>query len=507
MRTVFFVAILVFAGLNANTQIHQPQRYEVELNYYDNYFTVVPAGKDGIALVRESSDRSRGSESLYEVIRLDSSLNERWSKMYDVPYDLFFRGYDYHNGSLILLFSNKYNVSKNELTLIKIDGQSGDEQRFEIPLEFSVELSHFEMVGASAIFAGYVNYRPTVFLYNLDEKRIIVLRGFYIDRSEIIQVDVDDEKQIFHVVATMRTMDRRNTVMMKSFDSQGELLINTILKPDDGYNLLYGRATTTNYGQQFIAGVFSRTKSGKEARESYSLGIFIAKVNEWGQQSINYYNYADLDNFFNYMKAGRQKRLKEKIERKKIKGKKIRFNYRLLVHEIVEREDGSYIMVGEAYYPTNIARNDVSSSYAYPHFLQTYKGFQYTHAVVVGFDSNGKLNWDNSFEINDVESLSLEKFVKVDVRPEKIILCYNFNNVIRTKIIESNEVIEGKTFNDIALKFSDDLVENNESMVGGLEEWYENYFFAYGVQKIKKLNPEANGRKRDVFFVNKIYYK
>lgn len=505
MKRFLLILIPVFSVQQLSAQIHQPERFEVEMNYYDNYYNTISAGKDGIALVRESSERGKGNEGLYEVIMLDSSLNEQWVKTYSVPYDRFFRGYDYHKGSVILLFANKYNSSKNDLSLMKIDAATGAMEKFEIALEFMVDLSHFEMVGESAIFAGYVNYKPTVFLYNLREKRIIVLRGFYMDRSEIIQVDVDDKRDIFHVLATMRTLDRRNTVMMKSFDKTGELLINTILEPEEGYNLLYGRATTTNYGQQFIAGVFSKTKSAKDSRESYSLGIFIAKVDEWGEQTVNYYNYADLDNFFNYMKAARQKKVREKIERKKIKGQKIRFNYRLLVHDIIQKQDGSYIMVGEAYYPTSISRSEVSNSYsyAYPNILNSYKGFQYTHAVVVGFDSSGKLIWDNSFEINDVESLILEKFVKVDVRPNRIILCYNYNNVIRTKIIEGNKVIEGKTFNDIALKFSDDIAENPESMVGGLEEWYDNYFFAYGVQKIKK----PDSRKREVFFVNKIYYK
>lgn len=505
MRNIIAILISFFFIPHLAAQIHQPERFEVELNYYDNYFNTISAGKDGIALVRESSERGKGNEGFYEVIMLDSSLNELWRNSYGVPYDRFFRGYDYHKGSIILLFTNKYSASRDNMLLMKIDAATGEMEKFEIDLEFMVDLSHFEMVGESAIFAGYVNYRPTVFLYNLKDKRIIVLRGFYIERSEIIQVDVDDDRDIFHVLATMRTIDRRNTVMMKSFDKNGDLLINTILEPDEGYNLLYGRATTTNYGQQFIAGVFSKTRSAKESRESYSLGIFIAKVDEWGEQTINYYNYADLDNFFNYMKASRQKKLKEKIERKKIKGKKIRFNYRLLVHDIIQKPDGSYIMVGEAYYPTSVTRSDFSYSYsyAYPNFLNSFKGFQYTHAVVVGFDSNGKLLWDNSFEINDVESIALEKFVKVDARPDSIILCYNYNNVIRTKIIEGDKVIEGKTFNDIALKFSDEVAERSNSMVGGLEEWYDNYFYAYGIQKIKK----PDNKKRDVFFVNKIYYK
>ncbi len=507
MKNYFLCLWICFSYFEMWAQIHQPQRFEVELKYSDSYFTVIPAGKDGVALVRESSEKGKLTETFYEVIKLDTALNKQWGTLYNIDYNLLLRGYDYHNGSIILLFTNKFN-NKNDLTLYRIDSETTEIEKYVIEIDFVVELSHFEMVGNSAILSGYVNYRPAVFLYDLSEKRLVALRGFYSDRSEIIQVDVDDEREIFHVMTTMRTMDRMNTIIMKSFDKQGDLLINTALKPDDGYSLLYGQATTTNYGQQFIVGAFSKAKAAQPGKESFSAGIFIAKVDEWGEQQINYYNYADLDNFFNYMKAGKQKRVKAKIERKKVKGKQARFNYKLLVHNIIQRDNGDYIMLGEAYYPTTISRSGYAPSFYYPGYAQSIKGFRYTHAVVVGFNSAGKLIWDNSFEINDVESYYLEKFVHADVQNDKIILFYNFENVIRTKIIEGEEVLEGKSFNDIVLKFSDDVVDGNDQMVGGLEEWYSKNFLAYGIQTIKKANnTDTAKRKREVFFVNKIYYK
>jgi hypothetical protein len=490
-----------------NSQIHQPERFEVELNTSDNYFTVIPAGKDGLALVRESTERGWYSDTQYEVVKLDTALNQEWANHYNIDYRLTFRGYDYHDGYIILLFASKYS-NKNELYIYRIDGITAEIESFEILLDVNVELSHFEMVGESAILAGYINYRPAVFMYNLSKKRLLALRGFYIDRSEIIQVNVDDENEVFHVLATMRTFDRVNTIMMKTFDKDGELLNDTVLKPEEDYSLLYGQATTTNSGELLIAGAFSKTRSTRQGRESYSAGIFIAKVDNWGEQTINYYNYADLDNFFNYMKAGKQKRVQARIERKKIRGKQIRFNYRLMVHTILQQENGNFIMLGEAFYPTTITRPGFGSGfYSYPSHIQSIKGFQYTHAVVAGINPEGKLIWDNSFEINDVESFRLEKFVHTDVRDKDIILFYNFKNVIRTKIIDGDKVIEGKSFNDIALKFSDDKVDSNDNLVSGLEEWYGNNFIAYGIQRLRKVGNEPGRGRRDVFFVNKMYYK
>jgi hypothetical protein len=219
---------------------------------------------------------------------------------------------------------------------------------------------------------------------------------------------------------------------------------------------------------------------------------------------MKYYNYGDLKNFFNYMKAKRAARVKQRVERRKIKGKKLRFNYRLLVHDIV-KDNGNFLMIGEAYYPKY---GSYSSFSYYPggYGNMAFEGYKYTHAVVIAFGPGGKLIYDNSFEINDVLSYRLEKLVSLNVQDGKVVLLYTYDDVIRSKIIQGNQVLEGKSFNEIELAFESDIVGNNDSEVGGLEKWYGNYFFAYGVQRIKNLGAGGADLNREVFYINKIFY-
>jgi hypothetical protein len=65
-----------------------------------------------------------------------------------------------------------------------------------------------------------------------------------------------------------------------------------------------------------------------------------------------------------------------------------------------------------------------------------FEGYKYTHAVVFGFDRRGRLIWDNSFEINDVTSYTLDQFVHVSLSDEEMALLYMYENEIRTKVIE-----------------------------------------------------------------------
>ena len=105
-----------------------------------------------------------------------------------------------------------------------------------------------------------------------------------------------------------------------------------------------------------------------------------------------------------------------------------------------------------------------------------------------------------------MQTFQLDQLVSVNLQDGKVILLYTYEDVIRSKIIQGNEVLEGKAFNEIELAFENDIVGNNNSEVGGLEKWYGDYFFAYGVQKIKNLAVTGQNISREVFYINKIFY-
>lgn len=503
MRYLMPIILFLFIS-TVQAQINQPGRYEVEMDAFDNYFTLIPADQDGLIMVRATNETGPKGDVEWDFIKLDTSLNEEWKTKYYIDSKYHFTGYDYHRGFAYLLFNNGPYI-KDNLTLLQIDLASKEPEYIEIPKDFAIELSEFEMVGESVILGGYVNYRPTVILYHLPSKKFKVLPGFYMNRSELLQIEIDDEKEIFRVITTARTLDKNNTINIKTFDKDGELMINLTLKPDRDINLLDGRSTGIHNNSQFVAGTYSQLRSARKGKESYSVGIYVARLDANGEQLINYYNYADMDNFFNYMKANKQKRIEKRIERRKIKGKEIKFNYRLLVHNIIERENGNYILLGEAYYP--VYSNRDSNPYMRSFYQPGLSGFRYTHAVLFCFNHQGKHLWDNSFEINDVTSYVLEKYVHVDAMEDKLVLLYNFENVIRTKIIKGDEVVEGKSFNDIALKFDEDEAKEEDNEMGGLKSWYSDNFFAYGVQHIRNKYNDSVDHNRKVFYVNKINYQ
>lgn len=500
-----FVLLFIILGTSvAMGQVQQPDRYEIELGMFEDEYNVLSGEENGV-LVYRSMDVFDRSNQLWRFIKLDTTLREVWKKEFYIDRGAVYRGYDYNLNTYSLLYqTDEYNA--RDMFLIQLDDYTGDTTYHTIKNLVALQLEAFEMTKNAAVIGGYYNNEPVIIHYDLRTRKSKILPGIFGHKTELVQLRVDDD--YIKVLLNERTFDRSNTLTIKTYDNQGEYLESYTFKPKEDTGLIFGRVTNLPEEGSLICGTYGGKKS------NYSRGIFFAQHNAEIKQDIHYFNYADLENFFSYMKAKRQKRVSERIERKKVKGKKIKFNYRLQVHDIMKQGD-TYIMLGEAFYPKYNSSSSYAGYSAYSggysgrnYIPSTFAGYRYTHAVLIGFDEKGKVLWDNSFEIEDVLTFQLEQFVHADVMDDKIVLLYLYENVIRTKIISGSEVLEGKLYNNLKMLFQDDVIKDKESYanIGGLDEWYDHNYIAYGVQKIKNLRDTGVKLNRRVFYINKVRY-
>ncbi len=518
VRFLFISILLVFSlpgmaqdpelGDLANEQeesfLIQPNRIEFEIEDKDGDYTIIPAQEYGLMVVADTRNKTKDS-FMWKFHMLDTALNEIWKKEMPIAFGSNFRGYDHSLGNTFLIFETS-SYKREDMKLLQFENLTGDSTWYEINTVFPIDLTFFEVVDHTVIMSGFANDRPVVLLYNVHEQKPKVLPGYYGDNSEILDIVTDDLTQTFTVVRSEKLPTRNYTVVTNTYDDQGNELLDIKLDPGADKSFIDGESTTLEDGQQYIAGTYSRKKS------EYSRGLYLAKIVNGRQQLVQYHNYADLTNFFSYMRAKRETRIKERIERRKIEDKKIKFNYRLLVHDIIDKGD-EYILVGEAYYPkysnTGVANPFFNSTWDYqrkdwynPGFL----GYKYTHAVVVSFDKAGQVKWDNSFEINDVLSYDLKDYVQVSVEDDQVVLLYIYEGLIRTKIVSGNEVVEGKSFDPVRLSFEYDVLQDSKKELEGLDRWYGKSFYAYGVQEIRNMKNENVKLDRKIFYINKIIY-
>lgn len=507
----FFLLITVMAGWHTTyAQVEQPKRYELELDKRDSPFEIIDAEADGLFLYRSTPDRERGGY-FWDFRMLNTDLEPLWDKKLQIEDDDQLLGYHAENGYVNLLYKDGYGTRDN-FHIKRFDALTGDTTMFHFVNQVGMQITQFEIFYDKMILGGEINFRPVVMMYDFETGRGTPLQGLYTDRSELLQVRPDYKNNRLVVLMQVRDNDKTYSIATKSYDRDGNLISDIKLKNKGRNSLLNGMTGFLNNGNTLVMGTYGTRMS------DYSRGLYLGRLSNEEQLSLDYFNYGELNNFFDYMKEKRQERVKERIRRRKTKGKKIKFNYRVMLHDVIETDD-QFILLGEAFYVRYSSQPNQRYSSAYSSRTplawrgnpytnpMSFSGFQYTHAVVMGFDKQGNKLWDNSFEINDVEMLNLEQVVNATVEGNRVVLLYLFENVIRSKIIEGNEVVEGKTFNDLRLKFEDDVAQKTDSELTGLSHWYGQNFYAFGVQKIKNLRNEGVKLNREVFFINKVRYQ
>jgi hypothetical protein len=495
--SIFIIAVIA-ATLPGNAQqVLQTNRYELFSPRDEGNFEVLPAHESGIFLYRRVGTHTQDH---LQLIKLDTAFNEQWKGFLPIDNRFVLVGKRVEANKLYLLL-RYHDFTRNNFQLFSIDVATGDFTMRDIKNFIPFTPTEFQVTQKGAVMGGYYNQVPVVVYYGFESGRARVLPGLLNESGDLTQVKAYADGT-FDVLISARNYKGQNTIFIKSYDENGDLLRNFALDPTDNSHLIFARSMKTANNLEIVAGVFGGRNS------LYSRGLFLAGIDIEGNQQLRYYNYGDLENFFNYMKAKREARVKERIERRKVKGKKTRFNYRFLVHEIVPFKN-QYILLGEAFYPKYKSMDHSLSPFFYsagglPSNMmrdgRIFDGYHYTHAVVMGFDQSGNLLWDNSFEINDVKTFTLEQFVKLEVQGDRIALLYLYDNELRTKIIQDDQVLEGKSIEGIKTSFDRDVVRNDQMSMNKLEYWYKGYFYAYGVQEIAN----AERGKRRVFFINKI---
>jgi hypothetical protein len=476
---------------------------EISIGSSIESYSVIPLDTAGIALYRSFMGPDQNQ---IEITRLDTALQVIWKGFLPVPRELSLVIAKTVSNKIYFFFEDKSSNSRT-FQVFAVQIKNGGYVSYPIKTIIAFKATDFVANKNALLIGGYFNFRPIVLFYSLKDRRSKILPGFLNEPGEIIQINTSDNS--VDVIISAKNNIKKKCLWIRHYDEAGDLTKTVVLEPDENKNLIFGRVAKTDNDNQVIAGVY-----GKNSQ--YSRGVFVAEVNQYGEYVIRYYNFADLHNFFNYMKAKREKRVKERIERRRIKGKKTKFNYRFLVHELIPYGN-QFIMLGEAFYPTySNGFNNYNPSLLGPSpwsygisnrnfYNNSYRsdlvfdGFRYTHAIVIGFDTTAKLKWDNSFEINGIKSYQLEQFVKILPDKEKISLVYLYQNVIRSKVISNNQIEEG-VVPDLLASEEHSKSPKNKVESSKLEYWYSNHLFVYGVQSVKDRNDNIHR----LFFINKL---
>jgi hypothetical protein len=327
---VLLLSLTILPCANAQ-QVLQTNRYEIPAIKDEKAFEVIPAQENGLFLYRRLSS---SSSDHIEIVKLDTAFQEMWRGYLPVDKKFLLMGKRADHGKLFFLLRYQ-DYSKNNFQLFSIEQSNGTFLKYDIRNFIPFTPTEFQVTEKAAIMGGYYNQVPVVVYYSFLTEKTKVLPGLLNESGELTQVKMYPDGT-FDVLISAKNFRGQQTIWIKNYDDEGNIQSNYALEPEGSKHLIFARSMKTTNNMQLVAGVFGGRNS------LYSRGLFLASIDPSGMQQLRYYNYGDLENFFKYMKARREQRVKQRIERRKIKGKKTRFNYRFLVHEIVAYNNISY---------------------------------------------------------------------------------------------------------------------------------------------------------------------
>ncbi len=486
--SILLTVLIILPGLG---QVNQSDRYELLLKPGLDNPRVASVGKYGALIYRRVRDKKN---DFIELIKIDTSLQENWHGAIAIENNLGIgKVIAYEHTVYLLLHSIAYGGF--DITVVALNVITQNYSTYVIKNLIPLKTTEFKASKNVLLIGGYFNDIPVVLHYNLGTARSRLLPGFFNDPGELNEIKTYEDG-LTDIIVSTKNIQRKSVLWIRSYSPEGDLINATVLQ-DANWNLLFGKSFRKADGTQIVAGNFSLRNL------DYSKGIFYAEINPSDENKIRYHNFSDLENFFKFMKPPHEARVKARIARREQKGKKVRLTYQFLTQEVHQYGD-EYLLLGEAYYP----RYYYLSSFGYSaRGDRVFDGYRYTHAVIVGFNEKGDLIWDNTFEINDVKPFNIQQYVKLAPQRDKIGMLYMYENKLWSKTISRNQVVAGKSLNELKLKYDYDILRERNTEGSSLEYWYDPFFLIYGIQNVGNSRNETDYLGRRVLFINKLKFQ
>ncbi|AWW00515.1 hypothetical protein [Arcticibacterium luteifluviistationis] len=472
-----------------NAQLVTEKRIELELKDAENdEFNVISFGDKGILLLNSRANNF-GRKLDINFTKYDTTLSQVWTNSYQPS--LLFKLVKYYESEsyLYCLFREE---EKENITILRLDIATGDYVISESRLLTTMDIDLFSVLKSKALIGGRYNDRPVVEMINLFANTAKVLPEIHSNNVKLNNIQVNEAEGLVYVLLKN---SRNCKLFLKVYDYDGKIIGSKTLGEKNKLPL-NGRLIQIPNGDYVLAGNYADNCS------DYSVGFYTHSLTR--EEDTKYYDFVDLDNFLSYMPKKRQNRLKTRIKKKNLKGKDFKLRQRLILQDPTENPEGMTIMA-EVFYPEykNYVSNfnSVGRNYRWgDNNYYTYNNFRYTHALILNFDKNGKLIWDSSISLKDLESRTLDHKVQFSVIGDKYILAYPDEGTIKTSIIDRNS----ETVEELPLELSDENQRVIDTYQSELSAWYGHNFIAYGIQSVRK---NTTAYSKHVFYLSKLTYE
>ena len=523
-RGWYVLALLLVSCIPLSAQVRQTHRFEMKQKNSDDYFSLINLEEEGLALLRETDDFN-GPARIWELILLDTALNEHKNIGLEIHQRHQLIGYEHSKDHLFLLYRTG-ETTKNSFSLLDIEISTAREvARKEINPELDFRLTHFTKVAGNLIFGGYVSNEPAVLLYDMDTNQLKVLPGFFQKDNELVDLRVN-QNRTFNAILVDRSLRNQRKLVFRTFDETGKLLLEDIVPIDEDRTLQTSIASTLEREDLLLAGTWGE----RQGRQSY--GFFAMPVDPFSEQKINYLSFGELEHFTDYLNPKRAQRIKDNARESVANGRDPSFSAYVVPFRIAEHPEG-FLLLAEVYNPSHTANPYYSNPYySNPYYynpyslyspfwpgyypgMRMYRPYSFgdnqrppedikTHeSMVVAFDPDGKRIWDQSIQLDDLKKPGLEQVTDYFYSDSKVYFMYKDESDLHIKVIDVHDGSAVEQIQKVKTELSNDEIRSDREHDDGVRYWIGNTFYVWGYQTIRNVE-KKDDRVRDVFYINKV---
>jgi hypothetical protein len=486
----------------------------VEFSAPADVFDIIPFDSKGALMFYESAKQVDGQNKAWVFIFYDKNLNALWSKEIPVIQNLVYKKHQIKGNDVYLAFQNmeKSRADVHNFQLLKINILDATFGHTGVFIPEKASLVNFDVSGNTFVLG--LNYSK--------EKALAIIKDLETGYENTIKFDeaptfLEDLKlnpgtNQLYIALNAYVARKRSTLYLNSYSLGGAIANSVAVAPAREYEkLMNAQINFDESGPVYLLGTFnsmngklSRTEEGNIGEESE--GFYIAKVANGEQEFVKLHKLMDFKNFSEILNNQELADIKNIIQKNDKKDKDQSINYEFLIHDLYEDGDG-FILLAEAYYPEFHQVSTMSYDFygrPMPYYYTVFDGFRYFNAFVVNFDSDGNLKWSNGIKIWDMLSQRLQQKVEIYSDGEDIVMFYNHEGNIVSKVITGYNEVGDVEKSKITTSHSGDVqIETGNGMI---RHWYDDYFITYGYQTLKN-STLGGGSKRRVFYINKLAFE
>lgn len=513
MKKLFSLCFLVLVGLELNAQVKHLNRWEIDHKWGYQDYTVISNEERGALIIQPDVARGFKEYAIY-FHHLNTELETQWTDTLNLGRQLYLKGYHHVEDKTFLLFQNASQV--REVKLVTVNLEKKEIKEYEPKSIVDLDIQEFEVIQNTVIIGGYIENRPAVFAYDLDNQKVRTLSNVYQNNSELVEVRVNSDQVTFNVLASKEDSKKDRTIIVSTYDFGGNLIRGYELVTKRDFNLLSGISSSIYDKEQIVVGLYS-IKSG-----TFPSGIFINHVDRTGQQSMQYVSFGEFETFLDHNGEKRAAKLKRRALDAKKANKDWRYKTDALFNELTETEDG-FVLFGEFFKPWSITTrdyikhqgglspyNDISSR----NFGSFYNNlgpsrqfdangeptkWNFTHAFALKIDKQGRVIRDRSAEIDEEIEGALMRFGAFQHFEDNTYYAFYHNEELVLKYLTDKDAQAAIEPLPLSNEFEKLRYEKESHL--GIIDWFDNRFLIFGVQSVKGTNTENN---REVFFVNSV---